>query len=105
GFHMDRVRSVAIFALLAGLPAFHADLGAAQHEAHGGGASSALVETVRRATEQFRDVRNASPDYGPVLGCVSGPEAGAMGVHFVNPALLMDGAVEGAPPDGVHYVF
>ena len=35
---MDRVRSVAIFALLAGLPAFHTDLGAAQHEAHGAGA-------------------------------------------------------------------
>jgi hypothetical protein len=102
---MDRVRSVAIFALLAGLPAFHADLGAAQHEAHGAGASSALVETVRRATEQFRDVRNASPDYGPVLGCVSGPEVGAMGVHFVNPALLMDGAVEAAHPEALIYEF
>ena len=51
---------------------------------------SAFIEEVRRDTEQFRDVRNAAPDYQPALGCVSGPDAGAMGVHFVNGTLLTD---------------
>ena len=25
---------------------------------------------------------SASPDYGPVLGCVSGSDHGAMGIHY-----------------------
>ncbi len=46
-----------------------------------------LVEKVRAATAQFRDpdVALASGyDPGP---CVSGPNHGAMGVHFINTSL------------------
>lgn len=49
---------------------------------------SKLVEIVRNATQQYQNVANASPDYGPVLGCVSGPDHGAMGVHYVNLSLV-----------------
>jgi len=49
---------------------------------------SKLVEIVRSATQQYQNVANASPDYGPVSGCVSGPDHGAMGVHYVNLTLV-----------------
>jgi hypothetical protein len=78
---------------------------AGQHAVHTAGSSSVLVEAARQATEQFRDVRNVPPGYGPVLGCVSGPEEGAMGVHFVNPELLLDGAVNGPEPEALIYEF
>lgn len=49
-----------------------------------------LVEKVRAATAQFRDVRMAlAVGYEPGP-CVSGPNGGAMGIHYVNAALLDD---------------
>ena len=77
------------------------DVDAAQHGGHNNESPPAFVEAVRQATEQFRDVRNVPAECGPVLGCVSGPEEGAMGVHFVNPALLTDGAVYAAQPEAL----
>ena len=77
---------------------------AAQHAGHDGASSpSALIEIVRQATEPFRDARNVPDGYGPVLGCVSGPEEGAMGVHFVNPALLGNGILDAAQPEALIY--
>jgi hypothetical protein len=53
--------------------------------------SPGLVDQVREATEVFRDVnQTASGGYFPFLGCVSGPQEGAMGVHFVNMGLVND---------------
>jgi hypothetical protein len=44
-----------------------------------------LVEDVRYATKQFTDVNNAGPaGYEPAFGCVTGPDHGAMGIHYVN---------------------
>jgi hypothetical protein len=82
---MNRMRVVTLMALLAtSLPAVRAEVAAAQHDRHLASASPTLIEAVRQATEPFRDVNNAAPDYGPMLGCVSGPEVGAMGVDFVD---------------------
>ena len=47
-----------------------------------------LVQIVRNATQQYQNVANAGPAYGPVLGCVSGSDHGAMGVHYVNGNLI-----------------
>jgi hypothetical protein len=47
-----------------------------------------LVQTVRNATQQYQHVANAAPDYAPALGCVSGPDHGAMGIHYVNGSLI-----------------
>src|SRR5258708_20140823 len=48
-----------------------------------------LVLAVRQATQQFTDpVAAMNAGYQPVLGCVSGPDQGAMGVHYLNAALL-----------------
>lgn len=51
--------------------------------------ATGLVAAVRRATAKYQDVNEAVHDgYGPVLGCVSGADEGAMGVHYLNPALV-----------------
>ena len=67
--------------------------------------TSALIEKVRAATEPFRDVRNTSGLYEPILGCVSGPLEGAMGVHFVNKTLLTDNVLLAEQPEALIYEF
>jgi hypothetical protein len=67
-------------------------------------ASSKLVQIVRESTREFIDVNNAGPaGYGPFLGCVSGPDHGAMGVHYVNPTLVGDGLVNATQPEALIY--
>ena len=73
------------------------------HAAH---TMSSLAEEVRNATGVFRDSREAErAGYGPVLGCVTGPVTGAMGVHFVNPTLLMDNVVDAGHPEALMYEY
>jgi hypothetical protein len=63
-----------------------------------------LVNTVREATERFRNVSVAQNEgYGLVFGCVSGGDYGAMGLHFVNFPLVTDGKIEAAKPEIVLY--
>jgi hypothetical protein len=106
---MKIVRSIVLMAGAAALllprAAVNAAVEAPQHETHVSAASGGLVDAVRRGTEMFRDVRNAGPDYQPVLGCVSGPDAGAMGVHYLNGALLADARVEPSQPEALIYEF
>jgi hypothetical protein len=95
-----------ILALAALSPAlFPSSSLAAQHESHGDSAPATLVETVRQATAPFRDPRNVPPGYGAALGCVSGPEAGAMGVHFVNAELLLNAELVPTQPEALIYEF
>ena len=64
-----------------------------------------LVQRVRKATEQYRDIEQAKlAGYGQFLGCVAGPNGGAMGVHFVNGALL-DGTLNADEPEALIYEF
>ncbi len=50
--------------------------------------ASPLVEKIRAATSQYRDAEVAIAN-GYLPGpCVSGPNGGAMGVHFINGNLL-----------------
>lgn len=73
-----------------------------KHE--GNAAPAALVQAVREATQQFLDVNNAGPaGYGPAFGCVSGPDHGAMGIHYVNGALVGDGEIDVAHPEALIY--
>jgi hypothetical protein len=63
-----------------------------------------LIRTVRDATERFRDVAAAEAEgYGLMFGCVSGGDSGAMGLHYVNPALVFDGELDAARPEIVIY--
>lgn len=67
-------------------------------------ASGGLVQAVREATWQYLDVNAAGPaGYGPFLGCVSGPDHGAMGVHYVNGALVQDGEIDASKPEALIY--
>ena len=55
----------------------------------GQGEEDKLVEIVRTATSQYQDVNDATAaGYGPVLGCVSGSDHGAMGIHYANGTLV-----------------
>ena len=66
--------------------------------------ASALVQVVRDATERFHDVAVAEQEgYALQFGCVSGPDYGAMGLHFVNSALVMDGELDATRPEIVIY--
>jgi hypothetical protein len=70
-------------------------------QSQGQGDQDKLVGIVRNATEQYQDVRNAV-GYGPALGCVSGPDHGAMGVHYVNGNLL-NGPIDPTHPQALIY--
>jgi hypothetical protein len=89
---------------------------ARQHETHAARANdqartpeqekqlNALVAIVREATERFRDVSVAQAEgYALQFGCVSGPDTGAMGLHFVKGALVGDDVLDPTRPEIVIY--
>jgi hypothetical protein len=66
--------------------------------------AGALVNAVREATERFKDVAVADGEgYKLQFGCVTGGDTGAMGMHFVNGPLVMDGALDVNKPEIVIY--
>jgi hypothetical protein len=101
---------LALVASLAATVPLLATQGVATESGHGhdhdeqAAVPAKLVQIVREATRQFIDV-NAAPaaGYGPFLGCVSGPDEGAMGVHYVNGALVGDGEIDAARPEALIY--
>ena len=78
---------------------------AASHSHDDGGKQrNALVQAVRESTERFRDVAAAEAEgYNLLFGCVSGPDSGAMGLHYVNLPLVGDDVVDAAAPEIVIY--
>jgi hypothetical protein len=65
---------------------------------------SALIKIVRDSTERFRDVTEAEREgYALQFGCVSGPDQGAMGLHYVNGDLVGKGLVDATRPQIVIY--
>ena len=66
--------------------------------------ASTLINVVRQSTERFRDVEVAKQEgYGLLFGCVTGPDWGAMGMHFVNLSLFGDGEIDATRPEIVIY--
>ena len=81
------------------LPAQHRGQAAEQKRQAG-----AFVKVVREATERFKEVAVAEAEgYALQFGCVSGPDAGAMGMHFVNGPLVGDGELDATRPEIVIY--
>jgi hypothetical protein len=75
---------------------------AATAHAQGEGADGTLTRVVREATSQLQDVRAAvSAGYALSGGCVTGPEEGAMGVHYVNAELAGDGQLDASRPEAL----
>jgi hypothetical protein len=63
-----------------------------------------LVQIVRQATERFVDVNAATAaGYAPAFGCVTGPDMGAMGVHYINSALVSGGQLNATEPQALIY--
>ncbi len=59
-----------------------------------------LSRIARQSTMALQDVPAAeNAGYARSSGCVSGPEEGAMGVHYGNAALLEDGVLDATRPD------
>jgi hypothetical protein len=74
------------------------------HAEHTQATPATLVQLVRNATKQFVDVNMATAaGYQPFLGCVSGPDHGAMGYHYVNSALVGDGQLDASRPEALIY--
>lgn len=66
--------------------------------------AGALITVVRQATARFRDVSVAQAEgYSLQFGCVSGPDSGAMGLHFVNGAIVASGVLDATRPQIVIY--
>lgn len=71
-----------------------------QHKQH----TAALARIVRETTRRFRDVEVAKAEgYELMFGCVSGPDDGAMGLHYVNMDLVSDPALDARRPEIVIY--
>jgi len=65
---------------------------------------NALVKIVRESTERFRDVAVAQAEgYQLQFGCVSGPDFGAMGLHFVKGDYIGDDVIDPTHPEIVIY--
>ena len=102
-----RVALIASFPVIASFIA-KADPGMQEadrgHSGHDSASPARLVEIVRKATRQFADVNAATyAGYHPFLGCISGPDHGAMGIHYVNGNLVGDGAIDGSQPEALIY--
>jgi len=64
-------------------------LARADEPGHNHHSSSKLVQVVRQNTAQFIDVNNTkAAGYQPLFGCVTGPDHGAMGIHYLNLGLV-----------------
>ena len=110
---MGRLAKASGYALVAALMIAGSETrGVAQsHDDHGGARSApheptpqenALVQTVRAATEKFKDVTNIAgpgPEYALTFGCVSGRDFGAMGLHYLKDSILHDGEIDKNDPE------
>jgi hypothetical protein len=80
-------------------PRVHAHLDHDNHDAPAG-----LIKAVREATQDFRDVKVAMGiGYTSLGSCVTGPERGAMGIHYANGALIGDGLIDASAPELLIY--
>lgn len=68
------------------------------------GDPGALIKIVRESTERFKDVRVAQNEgYALMFGCVTGPDSGAMGLHYVNGDILSRNELDPTRPQIVIY--
>jgi hypothetical protein len=72
----------------------------APHEQDG----TTLADTVREATAGYQTVEAAqAAGYGLFMGCVSGQQEGAMGLHYANGDLVGDGLLDAMAPEAIIY--
>lgn len=92
---------------IAGQPGNSAPAFAAHDGEHAAQAKpfSPLVDKVRKATAKYRDINVMFSEGGwaPATPCVSGPNSGAMGVHFVKDGRVGDGILRADQPEALIY--
>jgi hypothetical protein len=77
----------------------HQELSAEQRSKQG-----ALLKAIRQSTERFKDVAVAEAEgYQLQFGCVSSDDVGAMGLHYINGALVASGVLDTNHPQIVIY--
>ena len=96
-------------AVLVAPPYALAQLSSAQHSHDSASAKkgmSPLIDKVRAATARYLDINVALNEPEPwVRGtpCVSGPNSGAMGVHYILPSRVFDGVLNANEPEALIY--
>ena len=95
---------VATLGALAVATVASAPVGAAGAEHGDHAVPNALVQAVRQVTAPFREPAAAeAAGYALTFGCVSGPDSGAMGLHYVNLPLVLDGQIDAMRPEIIIY--
>jgi hypothetical protein len=109
---MNRISKLAFASLALAMPIVIAAAEPAQqysgqdhdHQGAHWAKNSPLVSKVRRATERFRNEAVARAEgWVPATPCVSGPNSGAMGIHYVNFDLVGDGVLRADQPEALIY--
>ncbi|HLK63850.1 MAG TPA: hypothetical protein VKU19_10455 [Bryobacteraceae bacterium] len=99
-----RIAGLALLGLLTPAAPFLAAGDGPHDAAHAHAVPAKLVTAVRNATFQYADVNAATAaSYQPLFGCVTGPDHGAMGVHYINLSLYGDGAIDESRPEALIY--
>jgi hypothetical protein len=95
---------VPLVALAAGVAPPATAQNAPQSVALSRDSASPLVERVRAATARYRDINVAKAEgFVQATPCVSGPNFGAMGVHFVLPSRVGGNAPNADEPQALIY--
>ena len=99
-----RSNRLGAYAVAALMTLSTADVVRSQQQTAGADAQSEVAEgTLARLVRDSTASRDAqaavAAGYELSGGCVSGPEEGAMGVHYVNTALVGDGVLDAARPE------
>lgn len=100
----SNLKAAIVIALAAAL--VPAGLVVARRDTSGDVLTGAQRTVIRQATEQFKDVDRAiEAGYVPTDECTELPDgSGAMGFHYVNPALASDANVDPTMPEVLLYV-
>ncbi len=94
--------AVVTIAIAASMPAALAQQ--AHHEGDRPESSPGLVRDVRQATQRFQDVNAATAaGYVSTENCASGPNQGAMGVHYINDTFISDSVLDVQRPEVLVY--
>src|SRR5690606_10968824 len=100
---LSLVRRVAGGLLLVAATALSMPVFAHSAGGHGVTPDKAVAVKVREANACFADVNAALAEGYSPIPCVSGVEGGAMGIHYVNGALIKDPAIDIGKPEAVMY--
>jgi len=97
------LKLMLLWSTVALTPLFAQDIAHEAHDTHDA-PSAKLVQDVRDNTKQFFDVNAAvRAGYLPAFGCVTGPDHGAMGIHYVNGNAAPAGEVALESPTALIY--